>query len=116
MSEEQDALTVEPPVIVSPVDKEATGVRFQVKGTGTPGNIVRAYSTDNSLTPLFGQDITDKGEWANSLNFSEFSFYVVETNRQGVIVSPRSPVVTVILGPGVAAPYGKALEGNDSAV
>ncbi|TDK50753.1 hypothetical protein [Pseudomonas moraviensis] len=116
MSEEQDAFIVEPPKITSPVNNETTGVRFQVKGTGTPGNVVRAYSEDNSVTPLFGQDITDGGDWLTSLNFSEFSFYVVETTRQGVVVSPRSPVVTVFLGSAVAAPHGKALGVEDSEV
>ncbi|WP_150601678.1 hypothetical protein [Pseudomonas fluorescens] len=114
MSAKPDALEAEPPVIDSPKNRDATGIHFSVNGTGTPGNVVVAYSTKDPLNPLFGQLVGDEGNWRTFLDLSRFSFYVVEKTREGKVVSPPSPTVTINLKPVVAAPYGEAPVADNS--
>jgi hypothetical protein len=100
---------LEPPVITSPRNGDRPGARFAVKGTATPGSIVRAYSTKNSLSSLFSQAVGPGGDWLNSIDLRQFEFYVVEVAPNGE-VSPRSPVVTIHLEADLSARHNDGVE------
>ncbi|WP_322844595.1 hypothetical protein [Pseudomonas sp. B33.4] len=110
MSAKKDASeALEPPVITSPQNGDRPGAWFAVKGTATPGSTVRAYSTKDSLNPLFGQAVGPGGYWSNLIDLRQFGFYVVEVTPDGE-VSPRSPVVTIHLASELSAPHNDAVE------
>ncbi|QXI10731.1 hypothetical protein [Pseudomonas zeae] len=100
---------LEPPVITSPQNGDRPGARFVVKGTATPGSTVRAYSTKDSLSPLFNQAVGPGGDWSNLIDLRQFGFYVVEVAPNGE-VSPRSPVVTIHLASELSAPHNDAVD------
>jgi hypothetical protein len=101
--------TLEPPVITEPLDGAKPGARFVVKGTATPGSTVRAFSTKDSLNPLFGQHVGPSGDWLTFIDLRQFGFYVVEVAPDGEI-SPRSPVVTIHLESTAPAPHNDVAE------
>ncbi|NKF28570.1 MULTISPECIES: hypothetical protein [Pseudomonas] len=96
-SENDTQIQNEPPRVLEPLDGSAPGVFFIVRGTGTPGNTAVCYSTKDPMNPIFGQSISDTGQWQNHIDLHKFGFYMVEKTKDGTVVSPRSEVVNINL-------------------
>ncbi len=69
---------------------------FHMTGKATSGNVVRVYTVQDPLNPLFGQLTANDNEWRHSLTLTkaQYRVFAIQSTPDGTETSAASPIRT----------------------